>query len=197
MTPTTLAIISATFEAGRKRAAAIGIWSAVGALALAVGPLVGGVLTQYLSWEWIFFINVPVGLATMLLGARVIDESRDETAPRRLDLPGVATSALALFALTFALIEGPAEGWTSPLILGSFAAFAVLGLLFVRIESASAGPMVALRLFRERVFTGGMIAPRCGPSGCSASTSSPRCICKGCSVSRPPRPARPSCRWHC
>ncbi|WP_037363608.1 MFS transporter [Nakamurella lactea] len=158
LTPTTLAIISATFEAGRKRAAAIGIWSAVGALALAVGPLIGGVLSEYLSWEWIFFINVPVGVATMVLGWRVIDESRDVDAPRRIDLPGVVTSALALFALTYALIEGHDKGWTSPLILGTFAAAALLGVLFVRIETASATPMVALRLFRARVFTGGLIA---------------------------------------
>jgi EmrB/QacA subfamily drug resistance transporter len=158
LTPTTLAIISATFEAGRRRALAIGIWSAVGALALAVGPLIGGALTEYLSWEWIFFVNVPVGVITMVLGARVIDESRDAGAPRRIDLPGVATSTLALFALTYALIEGHDKGWTSPLILGSFAAAAVLGVLFVRLENASAAPMVALRLFRERVFTGGLIA---------------------------------------
>jgi EmrB/QacA subfamily drug resistance transporter len=158
LTPTTLAIISATFEAGRRRAAAIGIWSAVGALALAVGPLIGGALTEYLSWEWIFFLNVPVGVVTMLLGARVIDESRDADAPRRIDLPGVATSTLALFALTFALIEGHDRGWTSPVILGSFAAAALLGVVFVRIENATASPMVAVRLFRERVFSGGLIA---------------------------------------
>jgi EmrB/QacA subfamily drug resistance transporter len=158
VTPTTLAIISATFEAGRRRAAAIGIWSAVGALALAVGPLIGGLLTEYVSWEWIFFVNVPVGVVTMVLGARVIDESRDEAAPRRMDLAGVVTSALSLFALTFALIEGHDRGWTSPLILGSFAAAAVLGLVFVRVENRTDNPMVALRLFRERVFSGGLIA---------------------------------------
>jgi EmrB/QacA subfamily drug resistance transporter len=158
LTPTTLAIISATFEAGRRRAAAIGIWSAVGALALAVGPLIGGLLTQYLSWEWIFFVNVPVGLVTMLLGVRVISESRDPNAPHRMDLPGVITSTLALFALTYSLIEGHDKGWTSPLILGSFATAALLGVLFVRIENHTATPMVALRLFRERVFSGGLIA---------------------------------------
>jgi len=158
LTPTTLAIISATFEAGRRRAAAIGIWSAVGALALAVGPLIGGALTEYLSWEWIFFLNVPVGVVTMLVGARVIGESRDVDAPRRIDLPGVATSTLALFALTYALIEGHDKGWTSPVILGSFAAAALLGVAFVRIENATAAPMVALRLFRERVFSGGLVA---------------------------------------
>ena len=118
VTPTTLAIISATFTEGRQRAAAVGIWSAVGALALAVGPLLGGVLSQYLSWGWIFFINVPVGLATLALAAFAIRESREPSSPRRIDIPGVITSAIALFALTFALIEGQDRGWTSPVILG-------------------------------------------------------------------------------
>src|ERR1700712_1110836 len=106
VTPTTLAIISATFTDARKRAAAVGIWSGGGALALAVGPLLGGLLSQHASWEWIFFINVPIGIATFALGARVIEESKSEAGPRRLDVPGVLTSAVGLFALTFALIEG-------------------------------------------------------------------------------------------
>ncbi len=79
VTPTTLAIISATFTEGRQRAAAVGIWSAVGALALAVGPLLGGLLSEYLSWGWIFFINVPVGLATLALAAVAIRESREDS----------------------------------------------------------------------------------------------------------------------
>src|SRR6478609_6837986 len=158
VTPTTLAIISATFTEGRQRAAAVGIWSAVGALALAVGPLLGGVLSQYLSWGWIFFVNVPVGLATLALAAVAIKESRSDTAPRRIDIPGVITSAVALFALTFALIEGHDRGWTSPLILTSFAVAAAAGLAFVQLELRSAEPMVKMSLFRERVFTGGLIA---------------------------------------
>jgi EmrB/QacA subfamily drug resistance transporter len=158
VTPTTLAIISATFTEGRQRAAAVGIWSAVGALALAVGPLLGGLLSQYLSWGWIFFINVPVGLATLALAAVAIKESRSDTAPRRIDIPGVITSAVALFALTFALIEGHDRGWTSPLILTSFAVAAVMGLIFVQLEMRSDEPMVKMSLFRERVFTGGLIA---------------------------------------
>ena len=80
VTPTTLAIISATFTQTRQRATAVGIWSGVGALALAVGPLLGGVLSQHASWEWIFFINLPVGVATFVLGAIVITESRLEHA---------------------------------------------------------------------------------------------------------------------
>ena len=158
VTPTTLAIISATFTEGRQRAAAVGIWSAVGALALAVGPLLGGLLSQYLSWGWIFFINVPVGLATLALAAVAIKESRSDTAPRRIDIPGVITSAVALFALTFALIEGHDRGWTSPLILTSFAVAAVMGLIYVQLEMRSDEPMVKMSLFRERVFTGGLIA---------------------------------------
>src|SRR6478672_11412765 len=158
VTPTTLAIISATFTEGRQRAAAVGIWSAVGALALAVGPLLGGLLSQYLSWGWIFFINVPVGLATLALAGFAIRESRETSGPRRIDVPGVITSAVALFALTFALIEGQDRGWTSPVILGSFAVALVLGIVFVQLERRSAEPMVKMSLFRERVFTGGLIA---------------------------------------
>ncbi len=158
VTPTTLAIISATFTRPRERATAVGIWSGVGALALAVGPLLGGLLSQHASWEWIFFINLPVGLATFVLGAMVIGESRLEAGPRRLDLPGLLTSALALFALTYALIEGERRGWTSPVILACFAVALALGITFIWLERRNAAPMVAMTLFRERVFSGGLIA---------------------------------------
>jgi MFS family permease len=141
VTPTTLAIISATFSEGRQRAAAVGVWSAVGALALAVGPLIGGLLSEYLSWGWIFFINVPVGLGTLALAAIAIRESRETSGPRRIDIPGVITSAVALFALTFALIEGHDRGWTSPVILGSFAVALLLGIVFVQLERRAAQPL--------------------------------------------------------
>ncbi len=157
VTPTTLAIISATFTDTRARNTAVGIWSGVGALALAVGPLLGGLLTQHVSWEWIFFINVPVGAATLALGAWAIPESReDET--RRLDVPGLLLSAVALFALTYALIEGHDRGWTSPLILGLFAVAALAGVAFVQVERRSHQPMVAMSLFSDRAFTGGLTA---------------------------------------
>ncbi len=115
VTPTTLAIISATYPEPRERTAAVGIWSAVGALALAIGPLLGGLISQHLSWGWIFFINVPVGLATMALGLWAIDAEVADAAAvrRRIDVPGLVASALALFALTYALIEGHDQGWTS------------------------------------------------------------------------------------
>ncbi len=157
VTPTTLAIISATFTEPRERAAAVGIWSGVGALALAVGPLLGGVISQHVSWGWIFYLNVPVGIATLALGAWAIRDT-EPAGSRALDLPGILTSAGALFALTYALIEGHDKGWASPLILGMFAVALVVGALFVGLELRAREPMVALGLFRERVFSGGLVA---------------------------------------
>ncbi len=157
VTPTTLAIISATFTDTRARNTAVGIWSGVGALALAVGPLLGGVLTQHVSWEWIFYINVPVGAATMLLGGWAIQESRESVA-RRLDVPGLVTSAVALFALTYALIEGHDKGWTSTTITAAFGMAAVAVLVFVMVERRSAAPMVEVALFGQRAFSGGISA---------------------------------------
>jgi len=158
LTPTTLAIISATYPDPRERNVAVGVWSAVGALALALGPLLGGLISDHLSWGWIFFINVPVGIATLALGLWAISESRESSAPRRLDLPGVVLSSVALFGLTYSLIEGHDHGWTSPIILGGFLLAAALGLAFVWREQHTAEPMVAMSLFRERVFSGGLIA---------------------------------------
>jgi EmrB/QacA subfamily drug resistance transporter len=157
VTPTTLAIISATFTEPRERNAAVGIWGGVGALALAVGPLLGGLLTQHASWEWIFWINVPVGVATIALGAWAIRESRENEA-RRLDLPGLGLSTLALFALTWGLIEGHDRGWTSPGILGAFAVTTLAALGFVAVERRVAQPMVDVTLFVRREFTGGIVA---------------------------------------
>jgi EmrB/QacA subfamily drug resistance transporter len=158
LTPTTLAIISATYPDPRERNMAVGVWSAVGALALALGPLLGGLISDHLSWGWIFFINVPVGIATLALGLWAISESRESSAPRRLDLPGVVLSSVALLGLTYSLIEGHDRGWTSPIILGGFLLAATLGLAFVWREQHTAEPMVAMGLFRERVFSGGLIA---------------------------------------
>jgi len=158
VTPTTLAIISATFTNARQRATAVGIWSGVGALALAVGPLLGGVLSQHATWEWIFILNVPIGALTFVMGVRVITESRRDSGPRRLDVSGLGTSALALLALTYGLIEGQSRGWTSPLIVACFVVAVVLGAAFLWIERRNAQPMIAMSLFSERVFSGGLIA---------------------------------------
>src|SRR5919106_5939650 len=119
MNPATLSIIAATFPP-EERGTAIGIWAGVSALALAIGPLVGGLLTDHLDWSWIFYVNVPVGILGIVASYLLVTESRDET-HQRLDLPGLATSAVGLFSLTYALIEANTYGWTSGRIVGAFA----------------------------------------------------------------------------
>jgi EmrB/QacA subfamily drug resistance transporter len=155
--PTTLAIIIATFDDIRERATAIGAWTAIGAMALAFGPLIGGFISQHLHWGWIFFINVPVGAITLVMALASMRESRDPSVVRHLDVPGLVASAAALFALTYALIEGPDLGWTSARILGTFTLAAVAAAVFGVIESRSAHPMIETRLLRSRVFTGGTV----------------------------------------
>lgn len=158
VTPPTLAIITASYPDQKERNAAVGIWSAVGALALAVGPLLGGLLSQHVAWGWIFFINVPFGIATMVLAMRVIPADGLAENRQRVDVPGLVASSGMLFALTYALIEGPSDGWTSGPILAAFAVAALALLAFVRIERGTAAPMVDMSLFRNRVFSGGITA---------------------------------------
>ena len=157
VTPTTLAILSATYPEPKERARAVGAWSAVGAVALAAGPLLGGVLSQHVNWHWIFFINVPVGIATLSLGTRSIPAVQ-KPARRRIDTQGVSTSAAALMTLTYALIEGPQIGWTSPTIIAAVAATLVAAFSFVSIERRAEDPMIDLSLFANRTFTGATIA---------------------------------------
>ena len=152
MNPATLSIIAATFPP-RERGMAIGIWAGVSALALAIGPLVGGLLTEHLSWHWIFFVNVPVGVVAIAASFLLITESKDET-HESLDIPGLATSALGLFALTYGLIEANGYGWSSARIIGSFVVAAVSLASFIVIERRRRSPMLDLSLFRSGTYTG-------------------------------------------
>ncbi|MEZ0074080.1 MFS transporter [Planotetraspora sp. GP83] len=161
LTPTSLALLTKIFPDPRERGTAVGIWSAVGALALAIGPLTGGVLSENADWGWIFLINAPIGAVTAVIGFRSIRAQgahAAKAARARLDLPGLVTSALALLALTYALIEGESRGWSSAPILGSFALAAVAAVAFLIIESRTAQPMIDLTLFRERIFSGGLLS---------------------------------------
>jgi EmrB/QacA subfamily drug resistance transporter len=152
--PSTLAIISSTFPDPKERSRAVGVWSAVSALALALGPFTGGFVSERWDWGWIFLINVPVGVVTIAITMVAMRESR-ETVRRRLDIPGLVASTVALFSLTYALIEGHDQGWTSALILGSFALAAAAAGVFVAIERRSAEPMVDLSMFGIRTLSGG------------------------------------------
>ena len=149
--PGSLSIITATFQ-GRERGAAIGIWAAFSALALAVGPIVGGYLVEHVSWQSIFFVNVPVGAIAFTMTYLVVGESRDEHPSRRVDPPGLVTGTAGLFFLVYALIEGNNYGWTDGRILGSFGLAAVLLAAFFWIESRAESPMLPLSFFRIRTF---------------------------------------------
>lgn len=153
--PATLAIIAHAFTDPRERTAAIGISSAVGALGLGIGPVVGGVISQHIHWGWIFLINVPIGVVTFAIAVAFVAESRAEAGSRGLDVAGLVSSAVALFALTYALIEGHDRGWTSGLIVGAFAVAAAAAAVFLAVEHRAAQPMVPLGVFRAREFSGG------------------------------------------
>ena len=152
MFATALALIAQEFE-GRERANAIGIWGATVGGAVAIGPLIGGLLTEGFGWQAIFFVNVPIGIAAIVLTETRLANVR-ATDPQPIDWPGLFTFSLGLFALIFALIRGNAEGWGSAQIVGSFAAAAVLLIAFVVIELRRENAMLDLSLFRNPSFTG-------------------------------------------
>jgi EmrB/QacA subfamily drug resistance transporter len=153
MNPATLSIITATFPP-RQRGQAIGIWAGVSALALAIGPLCGGLIVDNIGWNWIFFVNVPVGVLGILVSQWFITESRDTSHEQSIDIPGLLTSGAGLFALSYALIEGNQRGWMSGEILGLFASAAVLLVGFVVLEHRQRLPMLDLSLFRIGSFAG-------------------------------------------
>jgi EmrB/QacA subfamily drug resistance transporter len=155
MFATSLALIAQEF-APNERGTAFGIWGATTGFAVAVGPLAGGILTEGIGWEWIFFVNVPIGLATAAMTvARVPESERDPTA--RIDWGGLVTFSGALFCLVLALIRGNDEGWGSALILGLLVASVVLMAAFVLIELRVSQPMFDLGLFRKPAFCGASI----------------------------------------
>src|SRR5262245_40692168 len=153
MMPATLSIISATF-AVRERGTAIGIWAGVSAVALAIGPLLGGLITEHISWNWIFYVNVPIGVLAVISAFVVVPESRDTSHEQRLDLPGLLSSGIGLFALVYALIEANNYGWGSARILGLFAVAAVALSTFVFLEMHQRLPLLDLSLFRSGTFAG-------------------------------------------
>ena len=155
MFATSLALIAQEF-APHERGTAFGIWGATTGFAVAVGPLVGGVLTDGLGWEWIFLVNVPIGLVTAAITvARVPESERDPNS--RIDWAGLLTFSAGLFCLVFALIRGNDHGWTSAQILALLAAAVVLIGVFVAVELRRSQPMLDLHLFRKPAFTGAQI----------------------------------------
>ena len=150
ISPAALSIISTTFEEGAQRARALAVWAAIAIGGSAVGLILGGALTQYFSWPWIFFVNVPVGIAAFALSLRLVPESRDVSAHRSYDLAGATTVTGGLMALVYALVGAQSAGWTSMRTIGFFAAALVLLAAFVAIESRATAPLVRLSIFRVR-----------------------------------------------
>ncbi len=154
--PLSLSLISAAFPP-EERGKALGIWTAISVSGLALGPIVGGFIVEYFAWQWIFLINVPVGVAAFLVTSAVVRESRDESGTVGTDIPGTLTITGAIAALTWSLIQAGERGWGDSFIIAGFVIAAVLFAVFVAIEQRTEFPMVPLRFFRSSTFTGANI----------------------------------------
>ena len=158
LSPAALSIITTTFQEGSERNKALGIWGAMGGSGAAVGVLMGGVLTKWLGWEWIFFVNVPIGVGVLLVTRSIVRESRVDTEERHFDALGAAVITSALVLLVYALTQANTNGWSSAKTIGVLAASAVLHALFLVIEHRSKAPLVPLGIFgRLRTLTGANI----------------------------------------
>ncbi|WP_433427606.1 DHA2 family efflux MFS transporter permease subunit [Nonomuraea sp. CA-141351] len=152
LSPASLALLAAAYPVPQERVKAIGLWAGFSGIGLAAGPLAGGILVDAFGWPAIFLVNVPIGAVLLLAGLRILGESRNSGAPA-IDIPGTVLSVLGVGVLTYGLIEGGSRGWTSPVILGSFAAAVLILAAFVVVEGRGSTPMLPLRLFRQRLFT--------------------------------------------
>jgi len=150
ITPLTLTILSAGVPANR-RGAFIGAWSGIAGLAVALGPLVGGAVVSGISWHWIFWLNVPIGIVLIPLALRRLDESHGPAA--KLDLPGVALASAGLTGIVWGLVRGNGQGWASAEIVTSLIAGAIVFALFILWELRVEEPMLPMRFFKNRVFT--------------------------------------------
>jgi EmrB/QacA subfamily drug resistance transporter len=154
VSPAALSIITTTFAEGDDRTKALGVWSAIAAGGGAFGLLLGGILTDVLSWEWIFFVNVPIGIVTAMLALRFVPESRAPNRPSSTDLPGAVTVTAGLVVLVYAIVKAEDFGWGSGRTLGLAAvAFALLAA-FVLIESRTRAPLIRLGIFKVRSLAG-------------------------------------------
>ncbi|MFF4251041.1 DHA2 family efflux MFS transporter permease subunit [Streptomyces sp. NPDC001663] len=151
MMPLTLTLLTAAVPAA-KRGMAYGIWGAVNGLAVASGPLIGGSLTEHVSWHWIFWLNVPLGIALLPLARLRLAESHGTGAP--LDIPGTLLASGGLFGIVYGLVRGPADGWSASLVLTGLFAGAALLVGFVLYSTRAKNPMLPMRLFRSRAFSG-------------------------------------------
>ncbi|MGW3183335.1 MFS transporter [Kitasatospora sp. NPDC001119] len=157
--PTAFALIATNFDEGPERNRAFGVFSAVAGSGAAIGLLAGGLLTEYLNWRWVFFVNVPIAILIAIAAPRHIAES--ERHPGRFDLPGALTSTLGLVGLVYGFIRAASDGWSDGITLGSFAAGAILLAAFLVVESRTDQPITPMHLFANRNRTGGLVMMLC------------------------------------
>ena len=155
--PAALSIVMNIFEEGAERNKALGIWGAVGASGATLGLIAGGLLLRFAGWQYIFYLNVPIGIAALLLAPRLVPESRNETTRRRYDPFGALTVTGGLLLLVYALSKGPQDGWAAVATISLLAAAAALLLLFLVIETSVSAPLMPLRIFRLRTLAGANI----------------------------------------
>jgi EmrB/QacA subfamily drug resistance transporter len=154
VSPAALSIVTTTFAEGAERNRALGVWGAVAGAGGAAGVLLGGVLTEYLGWEWVLWVNVPIGALAIFLAPRLLPESRDEVAHRTFDLPGAFTVTAGLALLVYTIVDAESAGWTSGQTLGLGAVALVLIGTFLVIESRTRAPLMPLGIFRLRTLRG-------------------------------------------
>jgi EmrB/QacA subfamily drug resistance transporter len=154
--PLSLSLISAAFPP-EERGRAIGIWSAVSVSSIALGPVIGGAIVEYVSWHWIFLINVPIGILALLVTQAVVRESRDESGTVATDVPGTVLITAGIASLTWALIQAGERGWTDTWIVAAFVAAAIILPVFVWVELRTERPMIPMSFFRSRTFVGANI----------------------------------------
>ena len=157
ISPAALSILTTTFREGEERNKALAIWGAIAGMGGAVGVLLGGILTDQFSWEWIFFLNVPIGLAVILAGQRVLEESRVELPSRSLDVLGAITVTAGLTLLVYGLVATDTHSWGSSTVIGPLVAAAVLLAAFVGIERRAEAPVLPFSIFRLKSLTGANI----------------------------------------
>ena len=154
VSPAALSIVTTTFAEGRERTKALGVWSAIAAGGAAAGLVIGGFLTEYLTWRWVFFVNLPIGVAAALLSLRFVPNSRAEQRPETYDAAGAVTVTGGLLVLVYAIVKAQTYGWGAPKTLGLFLLAVLLLVTFVVVERRSRAPLIRLGIFRMRSLSG-------------------------------------------
>ncbi len=154
VSPAALSILTTTFKEGSERNRALSIWGAMAAGGFAAGVLLGGILTDGLSWRWVMFVNVPIGIAAIVFSPALLKESQEQTVTKRIDLTGAVTVTAGLVLLVYTLVQAPEAGWVAVSTVSSFGGAIALLALFVFVESRSPAPLVPLSIFRQRSLTG-------------------------------------------